>query len=632
MCGITGFCDFNKKSNKLILQNMTDELSHRGPDDVGYELLVNDFTQIGIGQRRLSILDLSKKGHQPMSFEHLTITYNGEIYNFKEIRSELEKYDYVFESQSDTEVILKAFHKWGVYFIHKCIGMYAFALYDQENNKLYLYRDRAGIKPLYYYWDGNIFLFASELKSFHRHPAFNKEINTESLSLYLKYGYIPSPFCIFNHTKKLKQGHFLILSVKSKRMEEKKYWDVSDFYNKPVMDISEQEALLETEKILISSFKYRMVSDVPVGVFLSGGYDSSAVTAILQSNMTEKLKTFTIGFYEEDYNEAHYAKEVAEYLGTDHTEYYCTQKDALEIIPKIPDIFDEPFGDSSAIPTCLISKLARKKVKVALSADAGDETFAGYNNYHYILKYFLHLKNMPFIVRKSLKHIFKKIAPIVTHYFKRAYNFKTRYEKVSEMIGSHSSVEMLKIISSIFTEKELIRILEHSYYKEKDLFNFDIINKVDVLRELLAFDYKMYMADDILVKVDRATMAVGLEGRDPLLDHRIIEFAARLPSNMKYKNGNGKMILKKVVHKYLPQKMMVRPKMGFSVPIYEWFREELKDYFLTYLSKRRLTKEKLFNSKPIIELRDSYLAGNKENVKKLWFLLMFEMWYERWMN
>jgi len=343
MCGITGFVDFSKKSNLDILKRMTDVLYHRGPDDSGYSFYENEFATIGLGQRRLSILDLSPRAHQPMTFEQFTIVYNGEVYNFKEIRIDLEKYKYTFNSDSDTEVILKAYHKWGIDAVQQFNGMFAIAIYDQQTKKLTLIRDRAGVKPLYWYQKNGLFMFASELKSFHENPCFEKEINIDALSLFFQYGYILQPYSIFKNSFKLKAGHYIELDLKNKNLQEIKYWDVVDCYNQPKLVISEQEAIEETERLLKKAFEYRMVADVPVGMFLSGGYDSSAVTAILQSDRTEKLKTFTIGFYEDKFNEAPYAKKVAEYLGSDHTENYCTQKDALEILPKLPEILDEPL-------------------------------------------------------------------------------------------------------------------------------------------------------------------------------------------------------------------------------------------------------------------------------------------------
>lgn len=631
MCGIAGFCDFSKKSSNDILKNMTDVLHHRGPDDSGYFWDENEYSQIALGHRRLSILDLSVHGHQPMSFEYLDIVFNGEVYNFKEIKKELLELGYDFYSDSDTEVILKSYHQWGIKAVDKFNGMFAIVIYDKKANKLIFIRDRAGIKPFYYYKKGSFILFSSELKSFHKHPTFQKEINKNSLSLYLQFGYIPEPFSIFKNTYKLKAGHYIEIDLKSQNFEEKKYWDVVDFYNKPKLDISENEAIEKTEELLKSSFEYRMVSDVPVGVFLSGGYDSTVVTAILQNQRSEKLNTFTIGFKEKGFDEAPYAKEVAKYLGTNHTEYYCTQKDALEIIPKLCELYDEPFGDSSAIPTTLVSALARKHVTVCLSADGGDEIFAGYSKYTTTMEYFNKFSSIPNSIKSIIGFGMDNIKPQYIPILNKTYNFATRYEKINAILKSKNSVEAMKYTSEYFTKKERNKLLKVCFDDLSTNFDTQIADINDEINQMLAIDYKTYMVDDILTKVDRATMSVSLEGREPLLDYRLIEFISQLPSNLKYKDGDKKWLLKQITHKYLPKKMMDRPKQGFGVPLTEWFRDELKEYFMVYLDEKRIEKEGLFDSKEIIRLRDSYLSGNKENVQKLWFLLMFEMWYEKWM-
>ena len=632
MCGITGFVDFNKKSNLTILKKMTDKLYHRGPDSSGYSFYSLNKYNIGLGHRRLAIIDLSQRGHQPMKFDNLEIVYNGEIYNFREIRVELEKYGYSFFSNSDTEVVLKAFHKWGIEAVHKFNGMFAIAIYDKQNHKLILIRDRTGIKPLYYYYKDGLFMFASELKSFHENPYFKKEIDIKAVVLFLQYGYILEPYSIFKYTKKLRAGHYLEFDISSQRLKEVKYWDVIDFYSKPKLNITEEEAIEEVERILKSAFEYRMVADVDVGLFLSGGYDSSCVAAILQSNMSRKLKTFTIGFKEKSYDEAPYARKVAEYLGTDHTEYYCSPRDALEIIPKLPEIYDEPFGDSSAIPTTLISRLARRSVKVALSADGGDETFGGYDKYTFALFYLKIISKIPFI--KILATMMDYINPEYIPYFNKTYNFPVRYQKVKSILRVKkikNILQILKIVSQYFLEEELYKLLKVDKRNFDVNLNFDLDFDADDISKMLAIDYKTYLVDDILVKVDRATMSVSLEGREPLLDYRIIEFVSRLPSDYKIRNGEKKWILKRIVHKYLPKELMDRPKHGFSIPIFEWFRKELKEYLLYYLSEDRLKKREIFNYQNIIKLRDEYLEGKKINVHKLWFILMFEMWMDIWM-
>ena len=633
MCGIAGFIDFNKKIDNDTLKEMTDTLHHRGPDDSGYFFDTTSDANIGLGHRRLSILDLSSHGHQPMDFSDITIVYNGEVYNFGEIKKELEALGYSFESNSDTEVILKSYHKWGLECVHKFNGMFAFTIYDKKSQKIYILRDRSGIKPLFLYQKDDLILFASELKSFHKYRGFDKELNIDAIGEFLKYQYIPEPYSIFKHCSKLRAGHYLEIDLKSKKSSMHKYWDVIDSYNKPKLDISEKEAIDKTEDLLLSAFNYRMVADVPVGVFLSGGYDSSIVTALIQSNMSDKLKTFTIGFENKGFDEAPYARKVSDHLGCDHTEYYCTQKDALEIIPKLSYIYDEPFADSSAIPTILVSQIAKKSVTVSLSADGGDEIFAGYDKYSQAMQTYGKFSKLPKLATKGITSIMDLIDPKHIPLLNKTYNFATRYEKVKEMINANNSVEAMTYASVYLTPKEVQK------YMKKEISplvtNHHIIDELnsqnDDINQMLAIDYKTYMLDNILTKIDRATMSVSLEGREPLLDYRIIEFAAQLPSKYKYNEKSKKYILKEIAHKYLPKDLMDRPKMGFSVPIYDWFKDELRDYFMEYLDFDRLDKQGIFDAKEVVRLRDSYLSGNRENVEKLWSFLMFEMWYEEWM-
>jgi asparagine synthase (glutamine-hydrolysing) len=628
MCGIVGFVDFKKKSTKKVLENMTSVIAHRGPNDAGYSFYLNEKENIGLGHRRLSVLDLSSDGHQPMIFQNLIIVYNGEVYNFHAIREELVEVGFTFDSNSDTEVILKSFDYWGIKAVDKFIGMFAFFIYDREKKKCYVVRDRAGVKPLYYYWKNGIFLFGSELKSFHQHPDFEKIISKDTLAQFLQYGYILQPYSIFENTFKLKAGHYLELNIKEQSVEEKKYWDVYDFYKKPKLELSEAEVISESEKILKKAIDYRMVSDVPVGVFLSGGYDSSLVTALLQSNRKEKINTFTIGFHEKGFDEAPYAKSVSEHLGTNHTEYYCTQEDAKEILPKLVDVYDEPFGDSSAIPTILVSQLAREKVTVALSADGGDEIFAGYNKYDAVIDFYNKYKFYP----KKLRHLCASSMGLAGR-VSSSYALSRKLDIRASIIKADSVSELLKVSSQKYKNRDVQILFKEEVNFLKNSFDDDLSSSVeDDLNKLLAVDYKTYMNDNILTKVDRATMSVALEGREPLLDQHIIEFLAQVDPKIKYKNRNKKYILKEIAHKYLPKKLMDRPKKGFSVPIFEWFKDELKEYILYYLDTNRIEKEGIFNSDVVAYKRDQYLAGNLKDINEIWYLLVFEMWYEKWMR
>ncbi|WP_029551359.1 asparagine synthase (glutamine-hydrolyzing) [Thermocrinis jamiesonii] len=638
MCRIVGFLDLNYKQDypmdKTIL-NMRDTLTHGGPDDAGVYL--DKDIPLAFGHRRLSILDLSPLGRQPMEFENLVITYNGEVYNFKEIRQELEKEGYKFFSNSDTEVILKAFHRWGMQAVQKFRGMFAFALWDKEKKELILCRDRVGVKPLFYYYKNGLFMFASELKAFHKHPKFEKEIDPIGLSLYLQYGYIPAPYTIFKNTFKLKPAHFLIVKPNGE-IEEIPYWSIETFFKegRSKKDIwlkkREDELAQELEDILTESFKLRLVSDVPVGMFLSGGIDSSTVCALLAKEGI-RLKTFTIGFYEKEYNEAEYAKKIAEYLGTEHTELYCTPKEAFEIIPKLPEIYDEPFGDSSAIPTCLVSKLARSQVKVSLSADGGDEQFCGYSNYWLISDKIKKLSKIPFsgLISKLLdvihpdfaQKIYNTLKPILPKYT----NFRDKFIKLRNVLKVGDSMEMYNLAVSYFLEEDLKELGLNSYRR---LTDWSKEPKLDLLSSMMLTDLKTYLPDDILVKVDRATMAVALEGREPFLDHMILEWTCQLPSEFKYKNGVSKYILRKVLYKYVPRELLDRPKQGFGVPIYEWFKRDLKELYIEYLSEHRIRSAGIFDFLAVKRLLDDYFMDRGVNHNKLWLLFVFELWREKW--
>lgn len=631
MCGIVGFCDFTKKSDKKTLTKMTDVLHHRGPDDSGYSFFENEHSSIGLGHRRLSILDLSTHGHQPMTFEYLEVVYNGEVYNFKEIKEELQKDNYIFDSDSDTEVILKAYHKWGIKAVDRFIGMFSIAIYDKDEQKMVFVRDRAGVKPFYYYNKDGLFMFASELKSFHENSSFCKEINIDALALFFQYSYILEPHTIFEDTYKLQAGHYAELNTKTGILNITKYWDVIDSYNKPKLDISFEEAKIETENLLKSACEYRMVSDVPVGMFLSGGYDSSAVTAILQKDRKEKLKTFSIGFYEAKYNEAHYAKDIAKHLGTDHTEYYCTQKDAQELLPLMSEIWDEPFGDSSNIPTTLVSRLAKKDVSVSLSADGGDEIFGGYTKYTQALKYQKMFLKIP--LSSNIASVMELINPKYLFGINKTYNFTNRYERLKTLLRAKDEIEMMSGISYYFNPSETNMLLGKANEIKTSFDDKIFLNSFnDSTDKMMVIDYKTYQLDDILTKVDRATMSASLEGREPFLDHRIIEFVATLPSDYKIKDGEKKYILKSIVHDYIPKEMMDRPKMGFSIPLNEWFGDELKKYVLDYLDSEKIRKTGVLNTAEVDRLKKEWLKNSNTGANKIWLILTFMMWYERWMK
>jgi asparagine synthase (glutamine-hydrolysing) len=634
MCGMCGFIDFNSNTNIQVLDEMTSALNHRGPDDSGTIIYKQKNATIGLGHTRLSILDLSSLGHQPMEFENYSIVYNGEIYNFKEIKTELLSLGHKFLSDSDTEVILHSFKEWGIKSVSKFIGMFAFVIFDKIENKITIVRDRAGVKPLYYYWNNDLFMFSSELKTFDKHPKFEKKLDISSVHQYMDFGYVPSPYCIFEKCHKLQSGHILNFNINTKQIKLIKYWDVTDYYKMDKLDISYDDAKVELESLLKSACEYRMVSDVPVGVFLSGGFDSTAVTALLQHNRKDKLKTFTIGFKEskDDYlisNEAPFAKDIARHLGTDHTEYYCSTKEAQEIIPKLSYFYDEPFGDSSAIPTTLVSRIAKKHVTVALSADGGDEIFAGYTVYRIFLKNLSLIKKIPIFSRKVVINIISLLDFFIP---KNSYNLKNKFKDLSKILNTDVNKIQQELFRKYFKlsdqqKKDLfIKPLE----KRSTIFDYNFTNFKDDLSIPLCIDYAMYLENDILTKVDRSTMSVSLEGREPFIDHRIIEFAARLP--MKFKYGNTqKKILKDIVYKYVPSQLMDRPKTGFSIPINKWLKTDLKYLIDLNLDKSSIERTEVFNVSAVENLKNDFFNGLLDHSDIIWKILQFQLWHKKWM-
>ncbi len=636
MCGIAGFIDLKNRSNADVLRAMTDQQVHRGPDGSGTSLLTFRNASIGLGHRRLAIIDLSETGHQPMVFGQLTITYNGEIYNYQEIKRELDKLGHSFSGHSDTEMILHAFAEWGAACLDKFIGMFSFVLVNKTEGTVFIARDRAGVKPFFYYHVDNLFLFASELKSFHAHPAFKKEIDLNAVSAYMQYGNVPSPHCIFKHAYKLPPGHYLSFKLEETLNIPRPtcYWNVYDAYNRPKLDISETEAIKETEKIIQSACEYRMVADVPVGVFLSGGYDSACVTALLQKDRTEKLKTFTVGVPDIGLNEAPYAADVAKYLGTDHTQIDCTEKEAVELIAELPFFYDEPFGDSSAIPTTLVSKMARKEVTVALSADAGDEVFAGYNRYDYLMRYGKKMEQMPKFVRTTMASVMERLPSERIPVLRNKYNFHNRYEKLKGILRNPSSQQIMLSLSQQYTDDQMNAqvLLNPANHLPTNYLSAELKQEFySPLAYMMAIDYQTYLPDDILQKVDRATMTVSLEGREPFLDHRVIEWAAQLPDHLKYHGGIKKYILKEIVHQHIPKSLLDRPKMGFAVPIAKWLQTDLRDLVEEQLSSSRIVQQGIFQPMFVKRLKDDFYNGKKELDTKLWYMLMFQLWYSKWM-
>ena len=632
MCGIVGFIDKNKNINTI--NDMLKIQSYRGPDDSG--VYFDEKSGVHFGHNRLSIQDLSSHGHQPFisDCENYVIVFNGEVYNFQSIRVELEELGYKFISNSDTEVILYSYKHWGIKCIDKFIGMFAFAILDKIQNKLIIVRDRAGVKPLYYYTDESQFMFSSEIKSFHRHPKFKKEQNLEVLPYFFQFGYIPAPYTIFKNCFKLEAGHYLELKIDNLEFKITKYWDVNDFYLQEKFSKSEDEIIEDIEKILDDAIDLRMVSDVPVGVFLSGGYDSSLVASILAKKQGKKINTFTIGFDDEKYNEAKHAKSIAEYLGTNHTEYYMKNNDMLDLVEKLPFYYDEPFGDSSALPTMIVSKLAKQSVTVALSADGGDEAFCGYSKYFFLNKFKNIFSNK--FKRKALKTGLNLFSADNVEFINnklpknlKQTNIKDKYIKFQRSINSNNLEEMFKNASSYVEKKEIEKFLKIK--RDKELFKkWNRIGNIEFLNQMMAVDYKLFMNDDVLTKVDRATMTVSLEGREPLLDHRIIEYMARVPLEQKYKNKQGKYLLRKILYNYLPKELIDKPKSGFQIPLNEWLRGDLKPLVLKYLDEKKLDKN-IFDIEEISNIKNKFFEGDDIGTT-IWFILMYQMWKEKWLD
>lgn len=634
MCGIAGFIDHSNKSDTSTLHRMITTLHHRGPDGNDISLQETQDGQVGLAHSRLAIIDLTDSGRQPMHYNDLSLTFNGEIYNYREIKTELEKLGHKFHGSSDSEVILHAYEEWGKECLSHFIGMFAFVIFDSKEKLLFAARDRAGVKPFFLYRKEELVLFASELKAFHEHPNFEKDLNIDAVAAFMQYGHVPTPHCIFIHCQKLNPGHYFVYDLRTKDLIEKEYWNVYDHYNKPKLNISFEDGKKELKTLLGSAFEYRMVADVPVGVFLSGGFDSASVTALLQSDRTERLKTYTIGVPDIGLNEAPYAKEIAELLGTDHTQINCTEEEAIELIRDLPFYYDEPFADSSAIPTTLVSKMARKEVTVALSADGGDETFAGYNRYDYFLRYGKKLNKIPGFARKTAASIMNSVPSERIPVLKHKYNFHNRYEKLKGVLRDPSDTNIMLSLSQQFTDDQIRKFMKQNNAALETMYTSNALKSefYTPLSYMMAIDYQTYMLDDILQKVDRATMTASLEGREPLLDHRIIEYAAQLPDVFKYQNGVKKHILREIVYDYIPKEMMERPKMGFAIPVAKWLSNDLRDLVEEYCSEQRLKEHDLFDLRETKQLLDRFFNGKKEYDYKIWYLLMFQMWYDKWMR
>lgn len=633
MCGIAGIWDRNHPIGDGVLERMRESIAHRGPDDRG--LYVDATGSVGLAHLRLAILDPSPAGHQPMERDGLYAVHNGEIYNFRDVRRELASKGHEFTTATDTEVILVGYREWGLDVFRRFRGMFVTALWDDGARRLTIIRDRAGVKPLYYFDDPSRFVFGSELRAVVAHPDVPREVDFDALGLYLKLGYVPAPLSILRGVSKLPPGSYLTLQEDG-QLRIGEYWNVFDCFGATAggLAIGEEEATRQLEAILLESFELRMVSDVPVGVFLSGGIDSTIVAALLQSRASRPIQTFTIGFHAEGYNEADAAKGVALHLGTDHHEMYCTPQDALDIIPQLADIYDEPFGDASGIPTYLVARFARDKVKVALSADGGDEVSGGYPHHHSLRRLYEQYKRMGTLGRSAVSLLAR--SPIKQLVGMKIDNIDLKLRKLEELSRKGGSMaEFLFVGRSIWPEEEAEQLLGRratgfgqfmAPFREAEEIIPEFVNL------MRAADYRSYLADDILVKVDRATMAVGLEGRDPFLDQHVIEFCAGIPLDLLNKNGRSKHLLKKILYRYVPEKLVDRPKQGFAVPLDLWLRDELKPLLVESLSEATIRRDGIFNWPVVNDELQRFLEGRRTSCTRVWLLLEFMLWKERWLD
>ncbi len=624
---------------------MNSSLSHRGPERS--KVWQDKNSGIIFGHQRLSILDLTKAGDQPMISHsgRFIITYNGEIYNHLEIRKEIEgiKSNIKWKSGTDTETLLEAIEFFGIReTLNKTVGMFAFAIWDKKNRTLTLVRDRMGEKPLYYGWQGKgvnkVFLFGSELKALKTHPEFRGEINRDAIALQLRHNYIPDPYSIYKNIYKLLPGHYLQL----KESDLKKgllpkivsYWSLIKSAidgNKNQLALDGLEIQNDLEEKLKLSVKQQMISDVPTGAFLSGGIDSSTIVSLMQSQSNKPIKTFTIGFSKDDFNEARYAKKIAKHLGTDHTELYFSPKTAMEVIPKLPNIHDEPFSDNSQIPSFLLSQLAKKKIKVSLSGDGGDELFCGYNRYNSTNNWSNKFNMIPRSVRKVLANGIRSLSqdnlnmllnllPNLNEYASQGYKIKS-----INALEAKTLSDLYYVLSShwqnptdaVRRSKEPGTFLTKFRPKLPNLNNHQI---------MMALDQITYLPNDILVKVDRTSMASSIETRVPFLDHRLIEYSWKIPYSLKFRNGKTKWILRKILKNYVPEDLTERPKMGFGIPLNDWLRGPLREWAENLLNEKKLSDEGFFNPKLIREKWEDYISNKNKLLYDLWNVLMFQAW------
>lgn len=642
MCGIAGFLSLARTEDpSAILVRMAAAIVHRGPDDAG--VWTDEEAGVALAHRRLSILDLSPAGHQPMLSPsgRYVMVFNGEIYNHLTLRQRLAGYGW--RGHSDTETLLAGFERWGVEATLKMsVGMFAIALWDRETATLTLARDRLGEKPLYYGWQGDALLFGSELKALKAHPMFRAEIDRDALTLFLRHNAIPAPYSIYQGIHKLPAGTFLQAHAGQKQARPMAYWSaraVAEAGQRNRFRGSDQEAVAELEQLLSQAVGGQMVADVPLGAFLSGGIDSTTVVALMQAQSARPVKTFTIGFDEAGYNEAEHAHAVARHLGTEHTELYVKPEEAQSVIPLLPGLYDEPFADSSQIPTYLVSRLAKSHVTVSLSGDGGDELFAGYNRYFWAQNIWRRLGWLPQSVRAALAGVLTTLPPSAWNSafrkFDRLLPANLRYANPGDKLHKLAGILAVRNAEEIYWG--LVSHWRHPAQIVKDATEPATVltdasqwaDVPDLTHRMMYLDTVTYLPDDILTKVDRAAMGVSLETRVPLLDHRVLEFAWTLPLGMKLRDGQSKWLLRQVLYRHVPKALIERPKMGFGIPLDVWLRGPLRAWAEELLSPTRLEAEGYFQSRPIQQKWREHLSGKRNWSYDLWDVLMFQSWLER---
>lgn len=644
MCGFAGYLNFssNQNSCRSILTMMGKSINHRGPDDSG--IWLDSEKKIGLAHQRLSIIDLSDNASQPMisNSKRYVLVFNGEIYNFLKIKEKLISKGYSFKSSSDTEVLLALFDIYGVEpALNYLDGMFAFAVWDNIDNNLIIARDRIGEKPIYYYLKDNILVFASELKAIEKHPSFKKEIDLFSLEQYVKYSYVPSPYCIYKFTKKLNPAEIIKFEIKKNTIlkNSQQWWNYSKNYQiqkNVIHNFDDNLHINECEKILANVVKKQMISDAPIGSFLSGGIDSSLITLLMQNNSNKKIKTFTIGYDNHRYNESVDARKIADYLGTDHHEMIVTHSHTMDTILKIPSIYDEPFADHSQIPSIILSEYTSQYVKVALSGDGGDEVFGGYNRYQWAPK-ISKLNNIsPYFLRSILKRILLKISPkkwdsifsYLSNIIPDSLNVRQpgeKIHKIANILECKNDDEIYSTLTTFWNSSVLL----HSKNNDNKVNVFSSsLEDLTFIEKMMTHDISTYLPDDIFVKMDRASMSSSLETRSPFVDREVLSYSQLLPNHLKMNNGVSKWILKKILEKHIPITLFNRPKTGFGIPIHEWLRGPLRNWTEELLSKKRIDNDGYFDSGIIRKKWDQHLSGKFNNQYLIWSILMFNSWHD----